>query len=67
MGDDRPTHAVPELRDVLGDLCRRSIQILRFEKLADLVGHVDQLVIGAVHSFENIGGAANSTDSRLVR
>ena len=38
MGDNRPTHArVPELDDMLGDLCGRRVYILRLEKLADLV------------------------------
>jgi len=42
MGDHRAAHGrVPELDDVLGDLCGRRVHILRLEKLADLVGYVD--------------------------
>ena len=45
MGDNRAAHGrVPELDDVLGDLCGRRVHILRLlrlEKLADLVGYVD--------------------------
>jgi hypothetical protein len=47
-------HGSSELGDVLGDFCRRRLRILRFEKLADLVGHLDQLAV-AVRGFVGRG------------
>src|SRR6516225_3328400 len=45
MGEDRSAHArVPESRDVLGDARLRLVGTLAREELADLVGHVDELV-----------------------
>ena len=45
MGEDRAEHAwVPEFLDVLGDAGDRLAVALALEKLADLVGHVDQPV-----------------------